>query len=258
MTAKSTSFLIAQISDIHLTASGRLPSGESTFDNFKASLREAVTLRPDMIVLTGDLTDAGEPWCYQQIRLLTDEAANATGAGVVYLPGNHDLRKAFRVALLDEAPEDFPINQVHWRDGLRVIALDSVVPGADHGHLSDDTLSSLVAELSRPALHGTIIALHHPPIGSPIKTMAHIRLDNSSDLAKAIDGSDVRLIICGHNHHVGAGRLGTVPVWVSPATAYLADVTSVDIFRGVPGTAISRIDILEEEIVVSVIPINIE
>jgi 3',5'-cyclic AMP phosphodiesterase CpdA len=172
-----------------------------------------------------------------------DEAVDALGGEVVYLPGNHDQRSAFRTQLLGQDASSAPINQVHWIGGLRVVLLDSVVTGEDFGELDDGTLAFLSDAIAAPAPDGTVLALHHPPIPSPVRPMARIMLRHPERLAGAIEGSDVRLVLAGHNHHGMTGTLASIPVWVSPATAYEMDVLSRDAIHGVPGASISQIDL---------------
>lgn len=264
------SYLLVQLSDIHLTTSGIGPHGARTRDNLLAALREAAAagLRPDVFLLTGDLADAGEGPCYDDLAAILADAAGASGASVVYLPGNHDDRKAFRRLLGDGAAVDgaavdgdgpgAPVNQTRWRDGLRIIALDSTIPGEDGGVLADETLRYLRSELATPAPDGTIVALHHPPIPSPVEPMAQIALRDPVRLRDAIAGSDVRLVLCGHSHHEAFGMVGATPVWVSPALAYRLDVTSTAAFRGVPGAAFSgiRLGDGEDGPVVTVYPVT--
>jgi hypothetical protein len=88
--------------------------------------------------------------------------------------------------------------------------------------------------------------------------MSRLRLRNPDDLRSAIAGSDVRIVISGHNHHEAAGSIGSVPVWVSPSSAYRADVTKSDVFRGIPGSAFSRIDLVDAELVVTVVTVPLE
>jgi hypothetical protein len=85
--------------------------------------------------------------------------------------------------------------------------------------------------------------------------MTRIALRNPERLRDTIAGSDVRIVVCGHNHHAALGTLGAVPVWVSPATAYLADTTSTEVFQGLPGAAFSRIDLNGPSTTVTMIPI---
>jgi 3',5'-cyclic-AMP phosphodiesterase len=250
------SYLLVQISDIHLTASGSLRPGVRPRDNLVRALRllDTTGIRPDVFLLTGDLADAGESACYDDLAGLLAEAASPSGASVIYLPGNHDERGAFHRQLLGGSG-DGPVNQTHWRDGLRIIALDSTIPGESHGALDDQTLDYLRTEIATAAPDGTVLALHHPPIPSPIQPMARIALRDPERLRDAIAGSDVRIVLCGHNHHEALGTLGPVPVWVCPAIAYRADVTSTQTFQRVPDIALSRIDLAHDGPTVTVITV---
>jgi 3',5'-cyclic-AMP phosphodiesterase len=254
-----SSYLLVQISDIHLTASGSFLAGIRPRDNLVRALRllDTTGIRPDVMLLTGDLADAGEGACYDDLAGLLAEAAGRSGASVIYVPGNHDERETFRRHLLGGLGGSGygPVNQTHWRDGLRIIALDSTIPGESHGALDNQTLGYLRSELQTAAPDGTVLALHHPPIPSPIQPMAQIALRDPERLRDAITGSDVRIVLCGHNHHEALGTLGPVPVWVCPAIAYRADVTSTQVFQRVPDVALSRIDLSDDGPTVTVIAV---
>jgi 3',5'-cyclic-AMP phosphodiesterase len=251
-----SSYLLVQISDVHLTVGGELLPDVRPRDNLLRGLDLLATagLRPDVLLLTGDLADTGAAACYDDLAAILAGAARATGAAVVCLPGNHDDREPFRRHLLGTAGHG-PVNQTRWRDGLRIVALDSTVPGAPHGHLDDETLDYLRSQLATPAPDGTVVALHHPPVRSPIGSMAEIGLRDPGRLRDAIAGSDVRLVACGHYHHPALGTLGPVPVWVGPATAYQADTASPAQFRGIPAAAFSQITLSPDGPVVTVLPL---
>ena len=105
---------------------------------------------------------------------------------------------------------------MHDVDGLRIIALDTSVPGYHHGELSDDQLTWLAAELATPAEHGTLIALHHPPLPLPMLRAAElIELLEQDRLAAVIEGSDVRGILAGHLHFSTYSLFAGVPVSVA-------------------------------------------
>lgn len=252
--------LLVQISDVHLSSEGQLFAGTDPRDNLVASLRFLADagVRPDMVVLTGDLANAGEPQCYEDLAGLMDQSAGAIGAEVAYLPGNHDERSAFRTHLLDQSPDASPINQTRWHGGLRVVLLDSTAVGQEFGELADETLAYLSDALSTPAPDGTVVALHHPPLPSPVRPMAQIMLRRPEQLADVVDGSDVRLIICGHDHHGMSGTLASVPVWASPATAYQMDVLSTEAVRGLRGCSLSQIDLTDAGTTVSVITVPLD
>jgi len=273
-----SSYLLVQISDVHLTASGSLLPGVNPRDNLVRALGllDTTGIRPDVFLLTGDLADDGESACYDDLAGLLAQAASRSGASVIYVPGNHDERHTFRRHLLGGSRDgdgdgggggddddggggggssDGPVNQTHWRDGLRIIALDSTIPGESHGALDDQTLGYLRTELATAAPDGTVLALHHPPIPSPIQPMAQIALREPERLRDAVAGSDVRIVLCGHNHHQALGTLGPVPVWVCPAIAYRADITSTQTFQRVPDIALSRIDLSDDGPTVTVIAV---
>ena len=87
---------------------------------------------------------------------------------MVWVAGNHDERPALRRTLLDLEPTEQPVTGVWDLDGLRLVALDSTVPGWHHGDLDAAQLAWLGEVLSTPAPLGTILALHHPPLPSHV------------------------------------------------------------------------------------------
>ncbi len=250
--------LLIQLSDVHLTRSGELAPGVDPAANLASALAllEDEGVAPDVVLLTGDLANEGDESSYRELAAALATCRATARATILYVPGNHDRRGPFRSVLLGEAPAEGPINQVAWHGGLRLVALDSTVPGEDHGRLDDETLDFLESALAEPAPEGSLVVLHHPPGPSPIAMMAALRLANADDLARAIEGSDVRAVVCGHYHHAGTSHLGPVPVWTGPATSFVADAASAREFRLLAGGAMTRIDVGDEGVVTSVIPVG--
>ncbi|MHB1905416.1 MAG: metallophosphoesterase [Acidimicrobiales bacterium] len=250
--------LLIQLSDLHLTRAGALAGGIDPGANLASALSrmEAEGLFPDVVVLTGDLANEGDEASYRDLAAALAASRATASARIVYVPGNHDRRGPFRSVLLGEAPEEGPINQVAWHGGLRLVALDSTVPGEDYGRLDDETLGFLLDALGEPAPEGSIVMLHHPPQLSPVAAMAALRLANGDDLARVIEGTDVRAVICGHYHYAGMGGLGSVPVWAGPATSFAVDAAYAGAIRPVRGGAMTRIDVDDEGVVASVIAIG--
>lgn len=214
---------LVHLSDTHLLA-GNPPLGEryDTAANLEATLAavERTGIRPDAIVFTGDLTDLGEPDAYAALRAAVEPFAERLGAPVVWVAGNHDERPALRQGLLDADPTEDPVTGVWDLGGLRLIALDSSVPGWHHGDLDAGQLAWLRDELDRPAPLGTIIALHHPPLPSHIPLFDILELRHQTELADVIAGTDVRAILAGHLHYSTSGTFAGVPVSVAAATCY--------------------------------------
>ncbi|MCW4386197.1 phosphodiesterase [Salinibacterium sp. SYSU T00001] len=218
---------ILHLSDTHLLAGGR-----RLYDSVDSEARlvelfarlEASGARPEAIVFTGDLADHGEPEAYVRLRSIVEPAAERLGAQVIWVMGNHDDRGAFRRELLDQLPSMRPIDRVHDINGLRIITLDSTVPGHHHGEVTESQLDWLAEELASPAPHGTILAMHHPPVPTVQDLAVLVELRSQSALAEVVRGSDIRSIIAGHLHYSTTATFAGIPVSVASATCYTQDL----------------------------------
>ena len=217
---------LLHLSDTHLLAKNVLLGGRfDTAANLRRTLEavEGLGIRPDAIVFTGDLADLGEPEAYQALRASVEPIAERLDCPIVWVAGNHDERPAMRRDLLDLEPTQQPVTAVHDLGGLRLIALDTTVPGWHHGDLDEAQLTWLQEVLAEPAPLGTMLAMHHPPLPSHIPLFDILELRDQSRLARAIAGSDVRAILAGHLHYSTSGTFGGVPVSVAAATCYTMD-----------------------------------
>jgi len=222
--------VLLHLSDTHLRAPG--PRLFGTVDG-RAHLAQALAgieasgIRPDGIVFTGDLVDLGEADAYAALRALVEPVAERLGAPVFWVMGNHDDRQAFRAALTDDAAADAtaPVDRVDELDGLRLITLDTTVPGAHHGELRQAQLDWLADVLATPAPLGSILAMHHPPVPSVLPLAASVELRDQRRLADVLRGSDVRAIIAGHLHYSTFATFAGIPVSVASSTCYAQDLT---------------------------------
>ncbi|MGO1838710.1 MAG: metallophosphoesterase [Candidatus Microbacterium stercoravium] len=217
---------LIHISDTHLLAGDALLGGEyDTRANLEAMLDRIERIDGACtLVVTGDLTDLGEPDAYRALKAMVEPVAERMGIPVVWIAGNHDERPEMRRDLLGETPSQQAIHRAFDLDGLRLIALDSTVPGWHHGRIDDDQLAWLRDELATPARHGTILAMHHPPLPSHVPMFDILELQNQPALAEAIEGSDVRAILAGHLHYSMSGTFAGVPTFVAAASCYTMDV----------------------------------
>lgn len=221
------SHVLIHVSDPHFLAGG-VPLGgrydvEASFARTLEAIR-AVHPNPTAIVVTGDLADLGEPDAYRRLRAAVEPVAEELDAPIVWVAGNHDERPALRAGLLGLEPTEEPVTGVWNFGGLRLIALDTSVPGWHHGDLDDDQLSWLAAVLDEPAPHGTLLAMHHPPIPSHLPLFDILELRHQEELADIVRGSDVRGILAGHLHYSSHGTFAGVPVSVASATCYTMNV----------------------------------
>lgn len=204
--------LAAQLSDTHFDGKPRNTERVERVMAFLADLPR----RPDVILVTGDITDSGRPEQYADARL-----ALTADLPVCFLPGNHDDRAAFRTVLLGEPAATAPVNSVHRVGTLTLILLDSSVPGEPGGRLTDDTYAWLDDTLARtPADHSVLIALHHPPslLHSPI--VDGIALAEPERLAGIVAGDDrILAVLTGHAHSPAVTLFAGKPQLTGPSTA---------------------------------------
>ncbi|WAP51282.1 phosphodiesterase [Arthrobacter sp. ATA002] len=212
--------------------------------------------KPEAIVITGDLADKGERQAYAKLRNIVLPAAERMGARVIWAMGNHDHRGNFKAALLDEAPDMAPVDRVYLVNGLRIITLDTTVPGYHHGELSGSQLDWLRDVLRKPAPDGTILAMHHPPVPSVQDLTVLVELRHQRDLAAVVEGTDVRSIIAGHLHYSTFATFAGVPVSVASATCYTQDLATPGTRGQDAGQAFNMVHVYGDSVVHSVVPLE--
>jgi len=217
--------ILAHLSDLHIR-----PSGVSAYrvveTNMLAerALRAVAAMRPrpDAVVISGDITDCGLVSEYADIAALL---RRTLGDVPIYLvPGNHDRRERFRDGLgafpgVNSHP-DF-IQYVVDDLPVRLVMLDSVVPGAGHGELCAARLAWLDSALAAAPERLTMLVLHHPPITCGIAAMDAINLHDADRLGRVVARHpQVERILCGHHHRSIVGRLAQAVVSVAPSVAH--------------------------------------
>ena len=251
---------ILHLSDTHLLAGNRPLGGRyDTAANLARTLEavERLEIRPDALVFTGDLTDLGEPEAYAALRAAVLPVAERLRAPVVWVSGNHDERPALRRDLLGLEATEEPVTGVWDLGGLRLIALDTSVPGWHHGDLDRTQLEWLRDILSTPAPLGTILAMHHPPLPSHIPLFDILELRDQGRLAEAIAGTDVRAILAGHLHYSTSGTFAGIPVSVAAATCYTMNLTrpAVEVNGMDAGQSFHLVHVYDDTITHSVVPV---
>ncbi|MCU1638598.1 MAG: phosphodiesterase [Microbacteriaceae bacterium] len=253
--------VIAHFSDTHLVGGDRALFGAvNSHDNLLLALGqlERSGTRPEAIVFTGDLADLGEVDAYRRLRSTVEPVAERMGTRIVWVMGNHDERFRFQSELFDQDGSNDPQDRVYDINGLRIVALDTSVPGYHHGDLSDGQLDWLTHVLAEPAPDGTLLAMHHPPIPSPVEVMAILELQRQDRLAEVIRGTDVRGVLAGHLHYSAHSIFAGVPVSVASATCYSIDISATPkTFSGVGGGhGFALVHVYEEQIVHSAVAVG--
>lgn len=251
---------LLHVSDTHFIGDGLLYGGVDVERHLTELLSqfERSHARPEAIVITGDLADQGDPAAYRRLRGIVEPVAVRLGATVIWVMGNHDSRAAVRVCLLDQEPSSDPLDQVHWLGGLRVISLDTSVPGRHRGELTEHQLVWLAAELATPAPEGTILAMHHPPVPSVLDLAVLVELQDQQSLAEVLMGTDVRTVLAGHLHYSTAATFAGIPVSVASASCYTQDlgVSAGSMRTRDGGQAVNLVHVYPHTIMHSVVPLG--
>ncbi len=182
--------LIAHISDLHISPSG--------FDEkvYLQVVEEINKLKPDMIILTGDITDVGYYKDFQKAVKYLD----MFDAPLFAVPGNHDSRN-----IGYETFEEL-IGDRSWKltkeDEMIIIGLDSSAPDVNYGHIGREQQFWLENQLTEAKKQGllTIVALHHHVIPIPQTGRERNVLTDAGDILKTLVDHDVDIVMCGHKH----------------------------------------------------------
>lgn len=217
--------ILAQLSDLHVGVGTGLAYGH--FDT-AASLARCVEHmrglrpRPDAVLATGDLVDRGSREEYRRLRALLAPLP----APLYLIPGNHDRREELLAEFGDHdylPPRGAPLAYTVERYPVRLIALDTVVPGTEGGALDTAQLEWLARALSEDPHRPALLFMHHPPFATGLGRMDAIGLapQSAARLREIVARHpQVERIVCGHVHRPIQARWGGTAVSICPSTAY--------------------------------------
>jgi 3',5'-cyclic-AMP phosphodiesterase len=228
--------ILAQLTDLHCSPYGK-PAMARCETNMltERALRAVRAFRPcvDAIAITGDLTDSGSPAAYQELAAIIGRSAERP---VYVIPGNHDHRENLKANLahLPGVNDDGHFVQYAVDDlPVRLVMLDTLVPGAGHGELCADRLAWLDRTLAAAPERPTMIGMHHPPFACGILHMDRINLrDIPAFTAVVARHRQVQRIICGHHHRPINMAVAHCIASIAPSVAHQVEL---DLFNDAPG-----------------------
>jgi len=227
--------IIAQITDLHVRPRGVLAYGGLDTTAMLGRAMAAIAVldpAPDCVIATGDLADCG---LADEYRVL-DEIFAQLSMPVFVIPGNHDRRDAMRAALsgrhryLDQdrnflhyAIDDFPV---------RLIALDTVVPGDDGGQICAAREAWFARTLDASKGKPTLVVMHHPPFLTGVAGMDPSMCRTAPSFAALIARHpEIERVVAGHYHRPIVVRWAGTVGFVAPSTAHQV---ALDLRRGQP------------------------
>lgn len=214
--------LIAQITDTHVSTPESV--NDRWFDTPEHLARAVdhlnrLTPRPDVTLVTGDLVERGDPAEYARLHTILDRLAMPA----YVVPGNHDGREALRAAFAHRGylPAGGFLHYTIEEWPVRLIGLDTHVPGSPGGELCGERLDWLDARLGEAPERPTLLFMHHPPFVTGLRAMDAMGLDGKAELGTVIARHpQVEGVLCGHVHRPMTRRFGGTVATTCPATAH--------------------------------------
>lgn len=211
--------LIAQITDTHVGFEPEAGDQEFNFVRFREVVGHLRShpVQPDLLLLTGDITDGGQPDCYHRVRDLVSDCPFP----VHVIPGNHDKRDELLRAFPDCPTADGFVQFAIDLGVLRVLCLDTLEHERHGGAFCEIRAAWLARELAEHPDTPTLVFMHHPPVVAGIEWM-----DPRPEEAwfrrfhETVAGhGQIAGILAGHLHRPLHSTVEGIPLSVTPATA---------------------------------------
>jgi 3',5'-cyclic-AMP phosphodiesterase len=216
--------LIAQMSDPHLVPGNvRLFGRLDTAGYLERAVAHVNALAPDVVLITGDLTNDGDASVYAAFAAIVARMR----APFFVLAGNHDERELTRRRFAEDGylPDSGPLCYAIDRFAVRLIALDTLVEGEPWGRLGPEQLAWLDARLGEVPDWPTLVALHHPPFRTGIGHLDRSMLRDADALAVVIGRhGHVERVVCGHVHRAIQCRFAGTLAQSAPSCAHQTEL----------------------------------
>ena len=245
-----------QLSDLHLARPGKLLAGVDPMRQMRDVLAriKQLDVTPAFIVVSGDLSDDGSAESYEVVN----EVLKELGAGrtpVLLALGNHDDRATFHRVVLGEehSGNEGPYYHSQLIDGLRVIVLDSTIPGNVGGALGAEQLAWLEVQLGEPAPRGNLIVLHHPcRLAGPAHHYPAFIVREAADLEAIVARHRDRVVgvLAGHSHQANSAPFGGTIHVTAPAVLCQLDYFAGEHYVPIPGSGFNLCQIDNGQLVV--------
>ncbi len=203
---------IVQLSDIHVGSQFREEIFEKVIDEVNA-------LKPDTVVITGDLTNEGLVSEYEKCK---DLVSKLNVDKVIAISGNHDYRNTGYLVF----KKYFPFQTINeLSDDVVIVTLGTERPDRNEGEVGYRQTLWLERTMKKYEDKITILAMHHHLIGIPDTGSERVTILDAGDVLRTILDTKVDLVLCGHKHRPWIWRFNNLSI-------VNAGTTSSDRMRG--------------------------
>jgi 3',5'-cyclic-AMP phosphodiesterase len=189
-----------QLSDLHI---GGLFKG----DAFDTIVEEVNNLKPDAIIISGDLTDDGLIFQFQQAQ---KEIKKFDCTNLIVFPGNHDYRHTGYLLFRKFFPYS---NQIYEFSDIVILTVGTARPDRDEGEVGHRQNVWMEEMLRKYNDKKKIVAMHHHLIAIPDTGYTNVvGILDAGDTLRACLEAKVDLVLCGHKHRPWLWNLGSLKI----------------------------------------------
>jgi 3',5'-cyclic AMP phosphodiesterase CpdA len=169
------------------------------------AVKEINAMSPDMVLVTGDLTEDGLMSEFQTAARLLKKLETER---LIYVSGNHDYRSTGYLLF----KQYFHFTQVTETDSAVIVVLSSARPDRDDGEIGHRQNLWLEKTLERSPGKLKIVAIHHHVIPVPDTGADQITVVDAGDALRSLTKSKTNLVLCGHRHRPWRWRIENMTV----------------------------------------------
>ena len=178
---------IVQLSDIHVGSQFQ----ESKFNQV---LQEVNEIKPDVVLITGDLTNEGLKSEYEECKKIL---LKLTCKKIITISGNHDYRNSGYLVF----KKYFPFETVNeLSKDVVLVTIGTARPDRNEGEVGYRQNLWLERTMKKYQDKVKILAMHHHLVGIPDTGSDRVTVIDAGDVLRTILDTKVDLVLCGHKH----------------------------------------------------------
>jgi len=191
--------IIVQLSDLHV-GSQFLP------EVFETVVKEVNEINPDVIVITGDLTNEGLMIEYKKCKSLLTKFNTKK---IISISGNHDYRNTGYLLF----KKFFPFKTVNeLDDDVVLVTVGTARPDRNEGEVGYRQNLWLERTMKKYKDKVKIVAMHHHLISIPDTGSDQLTVVDAGDILRTVLDTQVDVVLCGHKHRPWAWTFGKLTV----------------------------------------------
>jgi len=179
--------LLVQLSDIHVGSQFQ----ESVFEKVISEVNE---IKPDAILISGDLTNEGLIKEYEKCKKLI---SRFNCKKIITISGNHDYRNSGYLAFKKFFPFE-TINELS--SDIVLVTVGTARPDRNEGEVGYRQNLWIERTMQKYKDKVKILAMHHHLVGIPDTGSDRVTVIDAGDVLRTILATNVDLVLCGHKH----------------------------------------------------------